>query len=332
MSWNTLGHSFAVELLARDRAQLRLRHAYLFTGPNGVGKRTLVHDFACALLCEAPEPPCGVCRACHLARKEIHPDLFTIAPSESGKRVRTAKIRIDPIRQLIYDLSLRPIESQRRVARLVRFDTANVEAANALLKTLEEPPNNVILLLTAERADDLLPTIVSRCEVIALRPMPLEVVRDALIARWLVPAERADLLAHLSGGRLGWAVRMHQDEGALEARAQRLDDLARLVSASRVERFAYAERLAREGSLEKIQDTLDLWLSFWRDVMLIAARATAPLANPDRVSELRRLAEAISTAQAQAVIVALRRSGELLERNVNTRLALEVLLLDWPRV
>jgi DNA polymerase III subunit delta' len=331
MSWNIIGHEWAVQMLQRDLAQGRERHAYLFTGPAGVGKRTLVGEFARALLCAEAAPPCGGCRHCRLAAKDTHPDLFTVAPEISGKRVRAAKIKIEPVRQLIYSLALKPVEAQRRVARLLNFEAANSESQNAFLKTLEEPPGNAVMLLTAERADDLLPTIVSRCEVVALRPLPLDSVREALIERWQVPAARAEWLAHLSGGRLGWAVRMHDDEAALEARAQRLDDLAHLLKASRVERMAYAEKLSRDGSLDRIQDTLDLWLGFWRDVLLVSAGTRVPLSNPDREADIRRLAQAVSPTLAGQVIAALRQTGTLLEKNVNTRLALEVVLLDWPR-
>ncbi len=332
MPWNLVGHEWAVQLLQRDLAQAHVRHAYLFTGSAGLGKRTLVAEFARALLCPAAEPPCDRCRHCQLAAKASHPDLLTVAPEISGKRIRAAKIKIEPVRQVIYDLTLKPVEARRRVACLLNFDAANSEAQNAFLKKLEEPPGNAVILLTAERADDLLPTIVSRCEVVALRPLPLETVREALITRWLIPAGQAELLAHLSGGRLGWAVRMSADEAAFEARAQKLDDLSRLLGASRVERFAYAEQLARESSLDRIQDTLDLWLGFWRDVMLAASGAAAPLTNPDREAEIRRLAQAVSTSTAGQVIASLRQTGEWLEKNVNTRLALEVLLMDWPKV
>jgi DNA polymerase III subunit delta' len=331
MPWNLIGHEWAAQMLQRDLAQGRERHAYLFTGPTGVGKRTLVGEFARALLCAEPASPCDECRNCRLAAKDSHPDLFTVAPEVSGKRVRAAKIKIEPVRQLIYSLALKPVEAQRRVARLLNFEAANSESQNAFLKTLEEPPGNAVMLLTAERADDLLPTIVSRCEVVALRPLPLDVVREALITRWQVPAARAEWLAHLSGGRLGWAVRMHDDEAALEARAQRLEDLVHLLKATRVERMAYADKLARDGSLDRIQDTLDLWLGFWRDVLLVSAGATVPLSNPDREADIRRLAQAVSPALAGQVIAALRQTGTLLEKNVNTRLALEVALLDWPR-
>ena len=332
MPWDVIGHTWAVQMLQRDLAQDRVRHAYLFTGPEGVGKRTLAAEFARALLCSSPDTPCGECRNCTLAARGAHPDLLTIAPVESGKRVRAEKIKIEPVRQLIYDLVLKPVEARRRVARLLRFDAANVETMNAFLKTLEEPPANVVILLTAESADDLLPTIVSRCEIFTLRPLPLEAVREALITRWLIPSDRAELLAHLSGGRLGWAARMSADEFALDARAQKLDDLTALLRASRVERFAYAERLSREGSLDRIQETLNLWLSFWRDVLLASARATAPLNNPDRESQIQALANAIPPAAAGRILVEISKTSGLLEKNVNTRLALEVLLLDLPRL
>ncbi len=331
MSWNLIGHEWAVQMLQSDVAQGRERHAYLFTGPAGVGKRTLVAEFARALLCAKTPPPCDACRNCRLAAKGNHPDLLTVEPEVSGKHVRAAKVKIELVRQLIYDLTLKPVEARRRVARLLNFDAANPQAQNAFLKTLEEPPGNAVMLLTAERADDLLPTIVSRCEVVALRPLALATVREALITRWQVPVDRADWLAHLSGGRLGWAVRMHADEAALEARAQRLDDLTRLLKATRVERMAYAERLARDGNIDRIQDTLDLWLGFWRDVLLLSVGAEAPLSNPDREADLRRLAGAVSPGLAGQVIADLRQTGTLLEKNVNARLALEVALLGWPR-
>jgi DNA polymerase-3 subunit delta' len=147
-----------------------------------------------------------------------------------------------------------------------------------------------------------------------------------------VSAERADLLAHLSQGRLGWAVRMNADEAALAARRQRLDDLSALVAQSRVQRFSYVEKLARENNSEGLQATLELWLAFWRDVLLVSAGAAAPLANPDRDAEIRRLAQALAPGLARDVVVGLLRTASLLEQNVNARLALEVCLLDWPRL
>lgn len=323
-----MGHDWLVNILRRDLAQGRARQAYLFTGPAGVGKRTLAGEFARALLCSSAEPPCGQCRHCQLAARGTHPDLPTVAPE---KAKRQTLIRVEAIRSLNYDLTLKPVEAGRRVARLLNFHAANDQAMNAFLKTLEEPAERVVILITAERAEDLLPTIVSRCQVYGLRPLPREVVREALITRWLASADKAELLSHLAQGRLGWAVRMLSDEAALAARVERLDDLARLVGGTRVERFAYAERLAKEG-VDRIRPTLELWLGYWRDVLLRAAGAEAALVNVDREAEIRRLAGALGPAQAQAAAAGLRRTSDLLGTNVNVRLALEVCLMDWPRV
>lgn len=332
MAFNLIGHEWAVELLQRNAAHNRLRHAYLFTGPEGVGKRTLVGEFARLLLCSAEDKPCGHCRHCQLVAKGSHPDLLTIAPVISGKRVRAEKIKIEPVRQLIYDVTLKPVEAKRRVARLLNFDAANAETMNALLKTLEEPPDNVVLLLTAESPESLLPTIVSRCEVIQLRTLPLATVQEALITNWLVSAEQAELLAHLSGGRLGWAVRMAQESELLEERGQKLNDVQMLIAASRVARFQYAEKLARETSLDRVQATLEVWQSFWRDVLLAGARADAPLTNLDYAPHIQQLAQTVPLEAVRATLAATRRTSELLEHNINARLALENLLLDWPRV
>lgn len=332
--WNLVGHEWAVASLARDIESDRLRHAYLIAGPDSIGKRTLAHAFARALLCERsagdgrPCPPGDECRACRLALHGNHPDLAAVAPAVSGRVIRTEKINIDRIRELIKLLALKPSQAARRIALITNFETAGDEAANAFLKTLEEPPGDAVVILTADSLEALLPTIVSRCEVIALRPLPTAVVRRALVERWQLPGERAELLARLSGGRLGWAATA--DEQTLEQRAERLSALTRLLSASRVERFAYADMLWHDR--DAMRDTLELWLSWWRDVILVASNAsTAPL-NSDQLEALSRAAEAVGPESAARAVDSIQRLLALLPRNVNARLALEVLMLELPHI
>jgi DNA polymerase-3 subunit delta' len=212
----------------------------------------------------------------------------------------------------------------------LRFEEANPNAANALLKTLEEPPPQVIMLVTASDAESLLPTIVSRCGVIRLRPLPFGSVVEGLQTRWGLPSEEAHLLAHISGGRPGYALRLSQNPEILDQRRSQIDDLLRLLGASRVERFAYAEQISKDRDI--LQYTLQTWLGFWRDVMLRAAAASAPLTNIDREKEIERLVEQIDLAIAQGIVSKIEFTMGQIERYVNTRLAFEGLMMDLPGI
>ncbi len=325
-NWGIVGHEWAVRSLRRAVASDTISHAYLLTGPPGVGKMALTRALAAALLCQAAAEmrPCGDCRACRLVASSNHPDLRIVESERVGARLKIAQVR-----ELQHQLALTPVEGRWRIAVLRRFEEATTSAANALLKTLEEPPAYVVLAILASDADRLLPTIISRCQQVPLRPLPVALVQQVLAERWNAKPEQAELLAHLSGGRLGWAVRALNDKKTLQRRAKRLDDLDQLVGASIVERFRYAEKLARDPVAT--QETLDLWIGWWRDVLLLAAEADAPLTNVDRLSTLRDHARRFGWAQSSAVIEASRDAAKKLKQNANPRLTLEVLMLDLPR-
>jgi len=302
-------------------------HAYLFIGPANVGKMTLALALASALLCQNQtdaHTPCGTCRACRLVTAGHHPDLHIIESEQVG-----ASLKIEQVRDLERQVALRPVEGRWRVAILSRFEEATISAANALLKTLEEPPPYVVIVVLTADASALLPTIVSRCQRVPLRPLPVALVREALVERWNVDAERADLLAHLSGGRVGWAVRQLEDKAAFQRRTHRLDDLDRLLAASMTERFRYAEKLARTSAA--VQEILDLWLGWWRDVMLLAADENALLTNVDCRNMLQDHARRFGVKGSMDVLQALQQAVDRLNCNANPRLALEVLMLDLPR-
>ncbi len=326
--WNMLGHDWAVDLLRGHLANGRVRHAYLITGPQGVGRRTLALRFAQAVNCpHPPEPgvPCGTCRSCHLIDTMQHPDLTITQAEQVGGR-----LKVDQIRQLQHSLALSPYEATYRLALILRFEEANPNAANALLKTLEEPAERVILLLTALDPESLLPTIVSRCELIRLRPLPLETTSQGLQTCFNIPAEEANVLAHISGGRPGYALRLHQNPETVHNRQTWLTELRNLLTANRVERFAYAESLARDK--EQLDVLLQVWMSFWRDVMLCAAGSSAPLINLEWKTEIETLAQRVGLEQAKNAVKLMERTQKRLQQNVNTRLAAEVMMLDLPHL
>jgi DNA polymerase-3 subunit delta' len=338
-NWHLLGNEWAVDMLKKHVTNGTTRHAYLFAGPPGLGRRTLALRFAQALNCPTPLEagvPCGQCRDCKQIAAMQHADLSIIEPTikdpGSPKELiphPNGEIRISQIRELQKKINLKPYQSRYRVLIFLRFQQANVEACNALLKTLEEAPSYAVLILTADNLEQLLPTIVSRCEVLRLRPMRIEEVMQELERRG-VESGRAKLIAHLSGGRFGYALRLLEDDSLLGWREERLNDLQSLISASRVEKFAYADKLSKDK--ESMRQAILLWLSYWRDIMLRTAQAESPLVNVDRNLEIEGLAQQLDLSIARRVVGNLEDVLEKMERNVNSRLLAEVLLLDLPKV
>jgi DNA polymerase-3 subunit delta' len=324
-NWNMLGHEWAVDMLRKQVARGETRHAYLICGAPGLGRRTLALRLAQAVNCTrpiAPGEPCRNCRDCREIEFMQHPDLMIIQAEFEG-----GSLKVDAIRELRRTLILKPYQSKYRVALLLRFQEANDNAANALLKTLEEAPAQVILILTADDPEALLPTIVSRCEILRLRPLPTASIEAELQTRG-INNDRARLIAHLSGGRPGYARRLAENSRLLENREVLLNDLQMLLPASRVDKFTYAEKLAKDK--DGMRQTILIWLSYWRDVLLRTAGAEASISNVDRNMEIEFLADKLNFARARRIVHDLEQALGRLERNINARLLVEVLLLDWP--
>ncbi|MCX6035991.1 MAG: hypothetical protein NTV38_13630 [Chloroflexi bacterium] len=330
-NWGLLGHEWAVEMLKQHLTRDSVRHAYLFTGPPGLGRRTLALRFAQALNCPnpvAPGEPCGKCKTCQQIERMQYTDLTVIQTETEGKILRVA-----PVRDLLHTLTLSPYQSTYKILLFLRFQEANPSTANILLKSLEEGPPHAIFILTADNVEQLLPTIVSRCEILRLWPLPVERVESYLKERGAT-AESAHLLAHISGGRPGYALRLMDNKEALQFRARRLDDLRILLRSTRGKRFAYTEKLTgrKNEAKERFRETLLLWLSFWRDVLLRAAGSGSPLTNVDYTEVVDALASKLTLPEVRKLVNDAEEAIDKLERNVNARLLAEVTLLDWPKM
>ena len=322
MSWDIVGQDWAVALLRRGLETGRMAHAYLLTGPPQIGKTRLARILAQALNCEQADPPCGRCPSCKKIENGVHPDVRLIEGEGAGD-----SIRIEQIRALQRDAVLSPYEGRRRVFVLRRMDLATIEAANCLLKTLEEPPQQVTLILTAVEAALLPGTVVSRCQRLDLRPVARQEVEAALRARGL-PAEQARLLARLSGGRVGWAFQATEDPAVLERRRQGLEQLAGLLAADRVERLEVAYKVSRDTVA--CRDLVELWATWWRDMLVLRGHGEDHLLNVDGAGDLRSWAGQASLSSARSVLAALQATAAQLQANVNARLAMEGLLLQLP--
>jgi DNA polymerase-3 subunit delta' len=253
-----------------------------------------------------------------------HADQSVIqAESEGGT------LKVDQIRDMRKTMILKPYMSKYRIAIFLRFQEANDNAANALLKTLEEAPSYAVLILTADNPEQLLPTIVSRCEVLRLRSSSIEEVKKDLETKG-VESDKARLIAHISSGRPGYARRLVEDDVLLDKREERLNELLTLLSASRVEKFSYADSLARDK--DSMRQAITFWISYWRDIMLRTAQAGTTLVNVDRNVEIEDLAGQVDLSTARKVVSRLENALEQIDRNVNPRLLAEVMLLDLPKV
>jgi DNA polymerase-3 subunit delta' len=323
VTWDIIGHDQAVTLLQQGLSIGRMAHAYLFCGPPRIGKTTLALGLAQALNCGQLDPPCGQCASCVKIGQHAHPDVRLILGEGAGE-----SIRIDQVRALQREAVLSPYEGKHRVFILRRMDLATAEAANSLLKTLEEPPGHVVLGLTAVRVEALPATVVSRCQRIDLRPARCELVENALQAVG-EPPSKARLLARLSAGRVGWALHASQDDRVLSQRQQDLDWLIELLSADRVERLDFAWKSSRDpGTSRRL---IELWIGWWRDLLLVCGGGEDHLVNVDRKEELRSLGAQTTLAQAWAALGACQVTAAQLQANVNARLAMEGLLLKLPR-
>jgi DNA polymerase-3 subunit delta' len=316
-----VGHQWALELLMRQAQANRLPQALLLTGPPNVGKSSLARFFAQYLDCQAETRPCGHCISCRKVVSGNHPDIRILDQDDQP-------LKIDQVRELQRELALSPAEGAYRVAVFCNFERATPSAANALLKTLEEPAPQVVMILTAAEPGSLLPTIVSRCQILKLRPIPKSEVLAALRSRWQAEPEQAELLTQLAAGRLGWAARALTDETFLERRSQCLDDLLDLLRLPRAERLAYAQQFSRDTVA--LKEALTLWLMVWRDLLLLKSNGQTKITNLDWQGALQQIAQCSTIAQISQMITRLHQALYYLERNVNPRLILEVVLLKLP--
>ncbi len=333
--WQVVGQTRAVSLLQRSLETGALSHAYLFIGPAHVGKMLLALNLAQALNCTGTEPPCGECAACQKIASAKHADVQIIGLNTGGDSAEAKsrmEISIDHIRQVQHSASLPPFEGRCRVFIINGAEHLSPEAANCLLKTLEEPVDKVVfILLTAN--EQLLPaTVVSRCQRVELLPLPPGLIETTLNQRWGVEMEKAKLLARLSRGCLGWAVSVTLDDGLLRRRAEQLDELLDVIRAGGEERFAYAARLAAQFSQNRglVTERLALWLDWWRDMMLVKADCSGDITNVDRLVTLVDMARVYSLGQIKAFLNSIQAAGDQLRLNVNPRLVLEVLMLGIP--
>ncbi|MEX2159042.1 MAG: hypothetical protein WEB04_06520 [Dehalococcoidia bacterium] len=284
--------------------------------------------------------PCGQCRTCRLIAEGKHPDVEYVTVGgvcdESEHKDHSADnsrdIRICQIRRIERVVSLTAVDARYRVLIVDPAEAMTVDAANAFLKTLEEPAPHTVLVLIASREEALPETVRSRCRRVTFGGVARDVIERALQERWSATPEQAQQLARLAQGRLGWAVAALEDEKLLIERARTVDEIESLMSGGLSERFAYAASLGARfpRDPQAVRATLELWRAWWRDVLLAAAGREELVAERERLDTLRSLAAQWGVEGAVRALAAVGNGRQHLEEHANATLALEVMLLEVP--
>jgi DNA polymerase-3 subunit delta' len=313
------GHENKIEIIRKALAQKRIGHAYLFSGISAVGKKTIAREFVKALNCEkedALHDSCGECSSCRKIQRGNHPDVFSVEADGQF-------IRIDAIREIQEQMKCKPLEARRRVFVIDDADKMNDQAANALLKILEEPsPSNILILVTA-RPYSMPSTIISRCQHMRFNPLRFDTVAKFLVDQTGMDNQRALLLAGLSGGSIGRAMELNEDDIVVYR-----TELIKLLSITqRDDPFSLINFASFLGQGKKeIKQGLNILSTIFRDALVFKeTQKNAMLVNQDNSSFISIQAARLSGGQILQNIALVERAGETIEQNVNKSLTLETM-------
>lgn len=322
--WEIIGHERIVAQFEQEIGAGTLSHALLLTGPAGVGKTHLARELAKTLNCTGTEPPCQRCRHCHQIQDGWHPDVALVERAE-GKD----SILIQQVRELRDSAVLRPFQGRAKVYIIAGAEALTPPAADALLKVLEEPQPAVTLVLTAIAVDALPLTIVSRCRIVPLRPVPASRLAPALRERG-TPAD-AESIARLAQGSVGWALRAAQQPKLVTQQADLVRRLSVVLDLDLDARLQLAEQLVAERKdRSTLRRALELLALLARDLLLLSQSRPPRLAEGEQRETLARQAARLSLESVESYLRAVRLAMERIDQNVDARLTLEALLVSLP--
>ena len=318
---DVLGNDMIKEYFERTLANGQISHAYILTGEAGMGRKTLAKSFAMTLLCEENEKdPCGKCHSCRQFLSDNHPDVIYVHHEKES-------IGVDDIREQINNtVQIKPYSSAYKIYIVDEAEKMTVQAQNALLKTLEEPPSYVVIFLLTTRADAFLPTILSRCITLKLKPLYDGIIRDYLMDKLSVDKSEADICTAFARGNLGKAISLASSE---EFAAMRRVVLALLKNVRSMDIAEMLEMLKqwKENKLD-IEECLDFMQLWYRDVLMFkATQDTAGFIFKDEYRYIREAADKSSFHGIEEILEAIEKAKKRLDANVNFELTMELMLL-----
>lgn len=340
--WSLIGHSGAVEDVASQIESGSPAHAWLITGPDGVGRTAFARTLAMALCCERPatERPCHTCDTCRRIAGGTHPDITLVdlawqaemiaGPRGNASRARQ-QISIESIRWLRQDIVTRPIMGRWKIQIIDDAELLSESAPDAFLKTLEEPPPYAVIILIATSTDAVAETIRSRCRHISLGMVPAATIRGALEARG-TPAAAAAAISRGAHGRIAWALKMAANPDAIRARREQVETAFEHLS-TQLGRIQISGVIATNHSRnrEATYTLLDLYAGIWRDALLYRSGLSDLTVFPEIGDRLSKLADEHQVADLNRAIRATRRCMDDLDANIQARIALQAMVMQWPQ-
>ncbi len=322
-----IGHQRIWNFLIKSAINNRLAHAYLFIGVQGVGKKTVAIEFVKNLLCENKNS-CGKCVNCQKIERNQHPDVLFLSSenneknrlSEAEKSVKIAEIKIEQIRQIQHQISLSPFCAPYKVVIIDGAELLTSEAANCLLKTLEEPPQKSLMILISSNSQWLLPTIISRCQLIKFLPVKSEQIEESLGKLGVKEKSKIKQAVKISCGRPGVAINLLKDPSLWSRLERQINDFQQIQKNDLVEKFKYAQKISQ--NISEAQEILNNWLVLFRDRILENAGLKSLI-----VFDVKGASRDSSEKSKAAIRDILEAKRLLSESSFNHRLVLENLMM-----
>ena len=319
---DVVGHRDIIGYIQDAVQQNKVSHAYILNGQRGSGKIMLAKLFAMTLQCESGKSePCGECRSCIQANSENQPDIITV------KHEKPASISVDDVRtQANGDIMIKPYSSPYKVYIIPEADLMTVQAQNAILKTIEEPPEYAVIFLLTENADSLLATIRSRCVILKLRNIKDKLVKKYLMEQMQIPDYQADLCAAFAQGNIGRAIMLAKSEHFNEIKEEAIQ-LLKYIDEMELSEIVSAIKEINKYKLE-VTDYLDIITIWYRDVLLYkATKDVGGLVFGDQLKFIKEKAAKSSYEGLETILESIEKAKARIKANVNFDLLMELLLL-----
>lgn len=319
---DVVGHRDIIQYIQGAVKGDKVSHAYIINGEKGAGKKMLAKLFATTLLCErGGEDPCNTCHSCIQAESGNHPDIIVVSHEKPGS------IGVDDIREQVNNtIDIKPYQGPYKIYIIPQADLMTVQAQNALLKTIEEPPHYAVIMLLTENAEVLLPTINSRCVMLKLRNIKDKLIRKYLMESMMVPDYKADICAAFAQGNMGKAIMLANSEHFNEIREEAVHLLQHIHEMELSEIIDAVNRVSAYKI--EITDYLDIIMIWYRDVLLYkATKDTERVVLKDQISYMKEQAKRSSYEGIELILKSLEKAKARLKANVNFELVMELLFL-----